>query len=187
MTTTAHRPVATRGCDVPGCERARSSLGLCFLHWRRQHATGTTDDPTPRSGDRNHKWTGDSASYFAIHLRLRSRPRPIACAGCGATTGRMEWALLSPFPPESRRISANGRVYSIDLNSYVNLCKKCHNHLDLSRPHCRKGHAKSGSNLYVRPSNGAKDCRLCKNERNSRARRNAAAARSARLEHGERP
>lgn len=185
MTMAARRTVPVQGCGVPGCERPRSSLGLCFLHWRRQHSTGTTDDPTPLVGEKNHKWTGDSASYFAIHMRLRNMPRPAGCAVCGTTTGRMEWAL-KPLPPaESRRISADGRVYSVDLRHYANLCKRCHNHLDLSRSHCRRGHALAGPNLYVRPANGAKDCRLCKNDRNKKARRNASAPLRTRSAHGE--
>ena len=43
----------------------------------------------------------------------------------------------------------------------------------LAKSHCPRGHAYSGDNLYVRPSDGARQCRTC-NRRNERAKRAAA-------------
>lgn len=160
-----------RSCAVPGCDRDYLCKGLCRLHWERQHRTGTTDDPEPRSGPLNAAWKGDDAGYAAAHLRMSRQPRPPACEQCGTTDGRFEWALKPDVPAGSLLRSSKGYRYSTDPSHYANLCKACHNNLDLSGDACHKGHPLTGDNVYVQPSNGKRFCRKCQARR--RAERSA--------------
>lgn len=173
---------ASKPCAILECRRRARAKGLCSLHLDRMYRTGTTADPAPRSGVLNPAWRGDKAGYSAVHLRLTNRKRPAACAHCGITEGRFEWALGKDVPPWLVLQSKDGYAYTADLSWYVNLCKACHNKMDLGRDQCKRGHDLEGDNLYIQPSNGKRFCREC-----NRIRRRAryVAARSARFEHGE--
>lgn len=116
-------------------------------------------------GSDNPAWKGDSAGYKAVHLRMCNQPRPSECANCGTTEGRMEWALRGDVPRDDLPRSPEGWSYSTDPAHYTNLCKPCHNRLDLGRDRCREGHLLSGDNLYIQPSNGKRFCRMCQSRR----------------------
>lgn len=164
-------------CRIPDCARTLCAKGLCRLHWERQHRTGTTDDPPRREGVTAPSWKGDTATYGAVHLRMSNGPRPKACRNCGSTGVRFEWALRPDAPAELPK-SLEGYRYSTNPKHYINLCKPCHNDLDLRRDECRKGHPLSGDNLYVQPSNGKRFCRQCQTDRRrNRSIREAARAR----------
>lgn len=166
------KSIEVRRCSVSGCDRPYSCKGYCRLHWERQHKTGTTDAPPRRIGPLNPMWKGDAASYGAVHLRMSSRPRPDHCEACGATDTRFEWALRAEVDRATCLRSPDGYAYSTNPADYANLCKPCHNDLDLSLDECRKGHPLSGDNLYIQPSNGKRFCRACQSERRSaRSRR----------------
>ena len=66
-------------------------------------------------GERNDTWKGDSASYTAGHVRVKTqRGQPSACEVCG-TTGpekTYDWANLT------------GRYH--DPSDYRRLCRSCH-------------------------------------------------------------
>lgn len=149
-------------CRLDNCGRPLCAKGLCRLHWERQHRTGTTDDPDPRTGHRNPMWKGDDASYAAIHQRMSTKPRPSMCELCGASEGRFEWALRPELPADQMLVSPEGLRYSVDPTNYQNLCKTCHNQQDLSTSTCRRGHDLADpENIYVQPSNGKRFCRAC--------------------------
>lgn len=160
-----------RKCSIEGCSRHYLCKGYCRLHWERVHRTGSPDDPQPRTGAQHSSWKGDAAGYSAIHLRMSSQPRPDACESCGATDTRFEWALRAEVDRSTCLRSSEGYAYSTDPADYVNLCKPCHNDLDLSLEECRKGHPLSGDNLYIQPGNGKRFCRACQEQR--RAERTA--------------
>lgn len=160
--------VQARRCGIPGCTRPYCCKGLCRLHWERQHRTGSTDDPVTPRGTAHPSWKGDNVTYKAVHLRMSSGPRPGECAECGTPDGRFEWALRPDVPADALLFSPEGYPYSTDPGHYVNLCKQCHNELDLGRSRCRSGHVLAGDNLYIQPSNGKRFCRPC-----MRARRRA--------------
>ena len=157
--------MAIKICRIPDCQRPLCAKGLCRLHWERQHETGTTDDPVRPTGASSPAWKGTAATYGAVHLRMSSRPRPKACEDCGATGVRFEWALKADTPTESLLVSPEGYRYSAEPEHYKNLCKPCHNALDLRRVECHEGHPLSGDNLYIQPSNGARYCRECQRRR----------------------
>ena len=96
---------------------------------------------------------------------MSSRPRPATCSNCGDTEHRHEWALRAGTPENRLLRSAEGYAYSTDPADYVNLCKLCHNRLDLGCDRCKRDHLLSGGNLYIQPSNGKRYCRTCQTAR----------------------
>jgi hypothetical protein len=74
-----------------------------------------------QTGDRNHVWTGDKASYLAAHKRVyRTRGKPRLCEHCGANDERMyHWANVT------------GRY--TDVSDYVRVCVPCHRAFDAAR------------------------------------------------------
>lgn len=119
------RPGAT--CSVGGCDNPHSGRGLCDKHLQRLRKTG--DPLTPR---REHgvRWTGDDATYNAIHQRLRKAHGPAkahACITCGKTA--QHWAYDHEDPNEKR--DEKGRPFSVDPNHYRPMCKTCHRRFDV--------------------------------------------------------
>lgn len=158
--------VSAKVCTVEGCDRPYCCKGFCRLHWERNHKTGTTEARKPLSGSDNPSWKGDQASYASVHARMTRQPRPAACAKCGTTEGRFEWALKHDTPADCLLYSSEGYAYSTNPEHYENLCKPCHNKLDLGAGDtCRRGHPRTPENLYVQPSNGKTYCKLCHNGR----------------------
>jgi len=155
------KAIETRKCEVDGCEAKYCCKGYCRLHWERQHETGTTDDPKPRTGSLNPAWKGDAATYGAVHLRMSNGQRPESCEACGATDTKFEWALRGDVDRAKCLRSPAGYAYSTNPSDYANLCKPCHNTLDLGRDECRRGHPLSGDNLYIQPSNDKRFCVAC--------------------------
>lgn len=154
-------------CRITGCERSCFCKELCRLHYERVRRTGTTDDPPSRRGlASGRSWKGDAATYTAVHLRMSSRPRPAACETCGTTRGRFEWALRPDAPSAALLVAPQGWRYSTDPAHYANLCKPCHNKLDLTVLVCKRGHRLDDeANVYVQPSNGKRFCRPCQVDR----------------------
>lgn len=119
------RPGAT--CSVEGCDGPHAGRGLCDKHLQRLRSTGDPLTPLPERGP---TWTGDNATYNAVHLRLRIARGPAAnlpCAHCGGTADH--WAYDHAEPNERR--DEKGRPYSTDLARYLPLCKTCHRRFDV--------------------------------------------------------
>ena len=73
-----------------------------------------------QTGEANHSWKGDAASYQALHLRVEAaRGKPQRCSRCAATEGRMEWANLT------------GEYQ--DVTDYARMCVSCHRKFDAAR------------------------------------------------------
>jgi len=77
------------------------------------------------------RWTGDSASYTAVHFRLvATRGRPQRCDECGRSDpGRYSWALKKDAWSELKDDLHRG-PYSTRLTDYDRLCNGCHNKRD---------------------------------------------------------
>jgi hypothetical protein len=74
-----------------------------------------------QSGEKNHSWKGDDATYAAFHYRvIAKRGKPHYCSVCGTMKKeRYEWANLT------------GR-YS-DILDYARMCVSCHRNYDKKR------------------------------------------------------
>jgi hypothetical protein len=70
------------------------------------------------TGESHPNWTGDAASYAAVHFRLdrvHGKARDYRC-GCGAQAA--EWAFDEPVG------------FSTDLSRYTAMCSSCHKRHD---------------------------------------------------------
>src|ERR1039457_3983765 len=85
-------------CSFDGCHDAARWLGRCGKHHQRWKKHG---DPalTPGNGGPEHyRWSGDDASYSALHKRVtRERGRADRCIiyGCNTGSTTFEWANIS--------------------------------------------------------------------------------------------
>jgi predicted Fe-S protein YdhL (DUF1289 family) len=71
-------------------------------------------------GNKNGKWKGENACYFAIHAWVgRVKGKPEKCIDCGRTRKetRMEWSNID-------------HQYRRNVNDYVPRCSKCHKKYD---------------------------------------------------------
>ena len=92
------------------------------MHYQRLRDHGSLDAPT------HYRWTGDEASYGAVHLRLRAErglPGDFVC-DCGARA--QHWAFMRDDRPAM--YSDGGRPYSTDLSRYKAMCVTCHRRMD---------------------------------------------------------
>lgn len=124
-------------CIVPDCEKADDGPhGYCKMHKARVDRHG---DPTvfiPQAArnfptrERNWSWTGDDATYSAVHQRVRLRygsPRLQTCVDCGGRAA--QWSYSHEDPNE--RQSDKG-PYSLNIDNYDPRCVSCHKKFDLA-------------------------------------------------------
>jgi hypothetical protein len=70
------------------------------------------------TGEKNYKWKGENASYFAKHIWLNSHyKKPKICSFCKSDKYRIEWANIS------------GK-YVRNISDYIAICRSCHFHFD---------------------------------------------------------
>lgn len=125
-------------CSVEGCELIDAGPHrMCAKHWTRVQRHGSPDvvihqrDRNLPRRERSRHWTGDDASYFAIHQRLRYQRGPArthVCVDCG--NHARQWSYQRTGGP-SQRESPEG-PYSVDLDDYVPRCVPCHKKFDLA-------------------------------------------------------
>lgn len=66
-------------------------------------------------------------NYGNIHYWVRNKlGNPKVCKICGTKKGRIEWANID-------------HKYSLNINDYVSMCKKCHTKYDYDNHLCNKG------------------------------------------------
>lgn len=125
------RPCAAEGCN----ETEDGACGYCKRHDSRIRRNGEPysyvhqRDRNLARGERNINWTGESATYTAMHQRVRAargRARIHACIDCGATAAH--WSYNRSDPQER---SSEFGPYSIDIAQYVPRCVKCHKQFDM--------------------------------------------------------
>jgi hypothetical protein len=122
-------------CSIDGCGEKHFARGWCEMHYTRWLRTG---DPGPagflpeaaasRRGPKNHRWTGHEASYEAVHARLERLHGKASQHVCPCGKFATDWAYLHSDPDEIT--DSSGRVYSLDLDAYLALCRSCHTRLD---------------------------------------------------------
>ena len=111
-------------CRVVGCSKYRKAHGYCGMHWERVRKHGDPEvvvKPT---------WTGDDATYVAVHLRLRTTLGPASEYECICGKPARQWAYLHNDPDE--RTSEIG-PYSVDQACYLPMCVKCHKRMDVGK------------------------------------------------------
>lgn len=104
------------------------------------------------------QWTGDAASYQAVHSRLRSyrgRAKDQTCACGEPATG---WAYDHADP--NHKVSETGAPYSTDLARYVALCASCHRLMDTAQ--AGKSRCGTDSGYYRHRRTGSSPCQPCK-------------------------
>lgn len=82
-----------------------------------------------KQGSKHPAWTGDDASYNAIHLWLRNTHGvPTKCENreCLGTSKRIEYAKRNGFEYERKR------------ENYIALCTKCHRNYDFGNFPCEE-------------------------------------------------
>lgn len=122
------------GCGKPD----KGPDGYCSKHLMRflRHGDpsvviGYAERSYPKRG-LHPNWTGDDATYSAVHLRLRNQRgsaslRP--CVDCGGTA--KHWSYTHNGGIRERQ-SEYG-PYSISMEDYVPRCVRCHKRHDLGR------------------------------------------------------
>lgn len=89
--------------------------------------------------------------YRATHIWVqRHFGKPNKCSNCGFESGnsrQFHWANLSG-------------LYLRDFKDWKRLCVGCHMRMDRGQ-RCLKGHIRTSSTSYTRPS-GKRECRICK-------------------------
>jgi hypothetical protein len=97
------------------------------MHWLRLKKR---NDPNfEYVGDVVARWTGDDATYMAVHQRLRIRrgsAKLHKCVDCGLDA--KQWSYEHNDPNEK---SSELGPYSTDLNYYSPRCISCHKKFDL--------------------------------------------------------
>ena len=124
-------------CSVDGCGNPDDGQNeLCKLHGTRMRRTGDPLKYTPHAernfprGEAHAAWTGDQASYSAVHVRLRrvrGKASTHSCADCGGRAAQWSYGRNS----ETERQSDYG-PYSTNLDDYEPRCVPCHKRFDLA-------------------------------------------------------
>lgn len=124
-------------CVVEGCSslQGRSGgRGYCNKHLIRLRTHGSPHVVKKGGASLaladNPNWSGDKASYNAVHIRLRRQRGPAkahACVDCGRTAAHWSYDLSDP----NEKRSTEGH-YSTELSRYVPRCVSCHKIHDLT-------------------------------------------------------
>lgn len=151
-----------------------------------EHNPNPTYRGRNRCDENNGRWTGDNASYFAVHLRLKHFRGPASCYDC-VSCGRpaRQWAYdkRDAGARLDAKATRSGRPleYSVRLYHYMPLCHRCHVAFDgtsagpreLAKTHCPQGHPYNDVNTST--AEGHRRCLVCLRDR-ARARWNALTA-----------
>ena len=83
-------------------------------------------------GKESATWSGDSARYVAVHLRMRrANPNPVCKQRDIECQGKVEFALLHDIPHEMLRVDSYSDLkYSINPRHYITLCILHHKRYD---------------------------------------------------------
>lgn len=117
-------------CPVLGCDRLGKRNGSpCSLHQQRLRLVGQTERRPQARRDSFPHWTGENATYSAVHQRLRKERGHASehiCARCGERQAR-QWSV-----DKQRAEKRTPWPYSTDLSLYEPLCVSCHKRKDLA-------------------------------------------------------
>lgn len=129
-------------CTVDGCGNTDCGLhGLCDKHYARSVRNGhplVLRGPNIMRGPDNPHWTGDDATYSALHQRVkkeRGRPSQHQCVDCGRQA--QHWSYNHEDPNE--KFEEGKGAYSLDIYCYDTRCVSCHKQFDLEIIGSRRG------------------------------------------------
>lgn len=112
---------ASRFCKMHGTRvRRHGDAGAVILHADRDHPCG----------ERNHAWTGDDATYTAMHRRVsraRGKASEQACVDCGKAASH--WSYDRKCENE---VQSEYGPYSTNVGRYQARCVPCHKRFDLA-------------------------------------------------------
>lgn len=121
-----------RMCTVEGCDRKHCAKGLCYRHYKKLWKYDSVNGrPRQQHGALGPSWTGEDATYKAVHIRLRTnrgRASRHTCSECDRQA--LDWSYTHDCPNEQQ--SERG-PYSTDLSRYQPMCRPCHKKLDQNR------------------------------------------------------
>ena len=115
-------------CSIDGCESTAAGRGWCNAHLIRWRKTGDPLTPIP---EHPGTWTGEDATYNAVHFRLRHQRGRAAAQTCECGEPAAEWAY--DHSKSEPKVDPEGKPYSTDLARYIPLCRSCHRRLDARR------------------------------------------------------
>jgi len=121
-------------CVAPGCAVDVHCCGMCQKHHGRFNRHGHFDALAGPgvTGERNHSWTGDDASYRAVHMRITNTQGPARLHQCvDCTSQAAHWSYDHGSGIEQQ--SEQGFAYSTDMSHYQPRCVSCHKAFDLNR------------------------------------------------------
>lgn len=136
------------GCGIDGCEKERKRGRYCAMHTARVHRHGDPDamvhqrDRNLPRGSAHANWTGENATYNAVHFRLRNKrgkPSEHSCFECGEAA--KQWAF---YHNRGAGIASEYGPYSVSLEDYEAMCVPCHKRMDLAH--------KKGSSTSTTPA-----------------------------------
>jgi hypothetical protein len=121
-------------CTVDGCEALDDGPhGLCAKHITRyrRHGDPLAFRPNPMpTGPAVATWTGDLATYPALHQRVKKNrgvPSLHICVDCG--TQAQHWSYDHTDPEEL--FEEGYGAYSLDIYRYEPRCVRCHKNFDM--------------------------------------------------------
>lgn len=122
-----------RFCVIEGCGGKHKARGWCEMHYNRWASHG--DPLVTKTGTEHYKWTGDAASYHAVHARVKAKRGPASlhlCQHCAQQAAN--WAYDHQDPNEKQCLRRGHETpYSVDPSHYMPLCSSCHKRFDLAR------------------------------------------------------
>ena len=124
-------------CILAECgEMQDGNSPYCKKHDTRARRHGDPHIAIPQAarnlprGEDHRQWTGDEATYSAVHQRIRKAfgsASQYKCIDCGHDAAH--WSYNHSGKDEKH---SNLGLYSTDLNQYVARCVPCHKKFDLS-------------------------------------------------------
>ncbi len=125
-----------KSCAFDGCDARATALSYCNKHYLRLRTHG---DPAhvsaPPSGAEHPSWSGEAATYDAMHGRVRAAKGSASNYECVRCTARARhWAYDHSDPNERRELVRGGPrpvPYSLDVERYQPMCVPCHKRMDL--------------------------------------------------------
>lgn len=109
---------------VPKPDATRAKMAAYSLNRTPAHLAALA--AANKKGTAHPNWTGDDATYRAVHKRLvKARGKADHCAHCHTDDGRkFYWAYTGPGHDEG------GLHYSTNFDDYIPLCMSCHKIFD---------------------------------------------------------
>lgn len=121
-------------CTVDGCEtKDHGPHGLCAMHFTRlrRHGDPLALRPNPMPAGPDHsRWTGELASYRAVHQRVKKQrgvPSLHICVDCGGQA--QHWSY--DHADQNELFEEGFGAYSIDIDHYEPRCVRCHKNFDM--------------------------------------------------------